>query len=121
MALPLLDAEQARNCARGNDVITQEILIISLAIIEQICPAGEFCVTVDSTTTVDVNGVIVTGSPMTNEDAYGYSVYAVWSGSAIDAKITEQLETVSTYFTKYGYSVSILSSNGMTISWKVCW
>lgn len=125
MALPLLDAEQARNCSRGNALITQEILIISLAIIEAV-EAELLTVTIQFDTTVEVNPdgptfTITTGSPMTNETAFGFSVYSVWSGATVDAKITEQLETVTAYFTKYGYSLSIISTNGTTISWKLSW
>jgi len=105
---------------RGNYTIAQEVLLISLASITA-GMAEELTVTVDATTTNDVNGVVVTGTPMTNEDAYGFEVYSVWSESTVDAKITEQLNTVTAYFEGYNYSVSIVSTNGTTISWVISW
>lgn len=123
--LPLLEAGDARNCARGNSIIATEILLISLAITDAV-EAGLFTVTVQYDTTVAVNPdgptyMITTGTPLTNETAEGFAVYSVFTEATTDAVITEQLETVTKYFQKYGYAVSNISTNGTTIAWVISW
>jgi len=118
--LPVLDGLSARNWARGNDVITQEIFIIALAIIAA-ADAGELTTTVKFDSTVTINGTIITGSPMTNNDTAGQTYYSVYSGNTTDAKSTEQMDTVIKYFEKYDYAISRTSSNGATITWNLSW
>lgn len=118
--LPVLDGLSARNWARGNDVITQEIFIIALAIIAA-ADAGELTTTVQHDTTVTINGIVITGSTMTNNDAIGQTYYAVNAETTIDAKLTEQMSTVIKYFEKYDYAISITSANGSSITWNLSW
>ena len=118
--LPLLCAEQMRNCSRGNDIIAQEILILSLRAASVACN-GVFCVNAQHDTTVDVNGVTVTGSIMTNDDAVGHEYFAVWQEQTEDAVLLEQMTTVITYFESYGYTLTRTSTNGTSITWTLCW
>ena len=118
--LPTLDGLTARNWGRDNDVIIQEILIISLAI-TQAATTFALSTTVQHDTTVDVNGITVTGSIMTNNDATGQQYYSVWTEATTDAKLTEQMETVITYFEGYDYAITRTSSNGSSITWNISW
>ncbi len=118
--LPVLDGLSARNWGRDNNTITQEILIISLAIINA-AEAGELTTTVKFDSTVTVNGTVITGSPMTNNDATGQSYYSVYAGNTVSEKLTEQMNTVITYFEKYKYAITRTSSNGETITWNLAW
>ena len=81
--LPTLDGLSARNWGRDNDAIIQEILIISLAI-TQAATVFQLSTTVQFDTTVDVNGITVTGSIMTNN-------YAITRTSANGSTITWNL------------------------------
>ena len=118
--LPVLDGLSARNWSRDNDVITQEILIISLAITEA-ATSFNLSTTVQFDTTVTINGIVVTSSIMTNNDATGQSYYSVFSEATVDAKLTEQMDTVIKYFQGYSYAITRTSSNGESITWNLSW
>jgi len=118
--LPTLDGLAARNWGRDNDVIIQEILIISLAI-TQAATIFELSTTIQFDTTVDVNGVVVTGTIMTNNDVTGQEYYSVFSEATISAKLTEQMDTVIKYFEGYDYAITRTSSNGESITWNLSW
>lgn len=49
--------------------------------------------------------------------------YNVWSGAASDKQIQLQMSTVTSYFTRLGYTITVQSnpSTGKTIQWKICW
>ena len=118
--LPVLDGLSARNWGRDNDVITQEILIISLAITEA-ATSFNLETTVQFDTTVTINGIVITGSIMTNDDATGQEYYSVWTENTTDAKLTEQMDTVIKYFEGYSYAITRTSANGSTITWNLSW
>jgi len=118
--LPVLDGLSARNWGRDNDVITQEILIISLAI-TQAATAFNLTTTVQFDTTVTINGSVITGSIMTNDDATGLTYYNVFTESVTDIKLKEQMDTVIKYFEKYSYAITRTSSNGISITWNLSW
>ncbi len=118
--LPVLDGLSARNWGRDNDVITQEILIISLAI-TQAATAFNLTTTVQFDTTVTINGSVITGSIMTNDDATGLTYYNVFTESVTDIKLKEQMDTVIKYFEKYSYAITRTSTNGISITWNLSW
>lgn len=49
--------------------------------------------------------------------------WQVWSGATTNRPIQLQLNSVLSYFTGLGYTISIISNplTGSTISWKICW
>ena len=118
--LPLLCADQLRNCSRGNDVIAQEILILSLRAASVACNA-QFSVVSQHDTTVIINGVPITGSIMTNDDAIGHEYYSVAMGQADDPVKAAQIDAVKTYFTSYGYTLDLTSANGTSLTWTLSW
>jgi hypothetical protein len=118
--LPTLDGLSARNWGRDNAAIIQEILIISLAITEA-ATNFDLAVTVQYDTTVTINGTVITGSSMTNDDATGLTYYNAWQEVTTNAKLTEQMDTVIKYFEGYNYAITRTSSNGSSITWNLSW
>ena len=49
--------------------------------------------------------------------------YNVWLGSATDKQISTQLNTVISYFTGLGYTITpqTNTATGNSLQWKVCW
>lgn len=49
--------------------------------------------------------------------------YQVWAGLATNKTISLQLNTVLTYFSGRGYTISLQSNpaTGTTLQWKICW
>lgn len=118
--LPVLDGLSARNWARDSDAITQEIFIISMAIITA-ADAKNLSTTVQYDTTIDINGTTITGSIMTNQDATGLTYYNAFTEATTDAKLTEQMDTVIKYFEDYNYAITRTSASGNSITWNLSW
>lgn len=49
--------------------------------------------------------------------------YAVWQGTEDNAMISDQLDSVKSYFTKLGYSIKLSTnpSTGSTLRWTITW
>lgn len=116
----LATAANAREQSQGNSVIAQEVAIITLRILAAEAN-NQLSTTSGATTQVSVNGVTITGSPMTNADETGRSYYQVWRGTATDAVKTEQMNEVIDNFRNLGYSISRKSTNGTEFYWEVLW
>ena len=120
------NAAKARERGQGNRVITEEVMLLNLAVADAIT-AGNL--TVDyggslsdsSASTITVNGTTITASPMTGDDATGQSYYNVWKTSVTDAAKTEQMAEVINYFESRGYTISRKSSNSTTFYWRISW
>jgi S-adenosylmethionine synthetase len=115
-----LSATQARQQGQNNDVITQEIAIISLRIVDAIA-ANQLSTTVNAETTVIVNGITVTGSIMTNADETGESYYRVWQGAVTDSVKLTQMSKVIEYFAARGYNIVRISTTGTEFYWSIAW
>ena len=77
--------------------------------------------TVKFDTTVTINGTVITGSIMTNDDATGLTYFNVFSEATTDAKLSEQMSTVIKYFEKFNYAITRTSTNGFSITWNLSW
>jgi hypothetical protein len=113
-------AVQARQQGSDNSVITQEIAIIGLRILDAIA-ANQLSTTVSATTTVTINGVTITGSIMTNSDSTGAEYYDVWQNTTTDAVKLEQMSEVLDYFARQGYNIVRISSTGTEFYWSISW
>jgi hypothetical protein len=113
-------AVQARQQGSDNSVITQEIAIIGLRILDAIS-ANQLNTLVSASTTVTINGVVITGSIMTNDDSTGAEYYDVWQNRAIDAAKQEQMSKVIDYFTRQGYNIVRISTTGTEFYWSISW
>lgn len=119
-------ASQARERGQGNRIIIEEVMLLELAITDAIANGN---LTVDyggslsdsSQSTITVNGVTVTASPMTMENSTGQSYYNVWKGNTTNAARTEQMNEVISYFEGKGYTISRKSSNSSTFYWSISW
>lgn len=116
----LATAAEARERSQGNDVIAEEVFVITLRVIAAQA-ANQLSTVASATTQVSVNGTTITGSTMTNADATGRSYYQVWRGTATDATKTEQMNEVISYFKNLGYSVVRKSTTGTEFYWDISW
>jgi S-adenosylmethionine synthetase len=115
-----LSANQAREQGRDNSVITQEIAIISLRIVDAIA-ANQLATMVSAETTVVVNGVTVTGSIMTNANELGQDYYRVWQGAVTDTVKLTQMSKVIEYFAARRYNIVRISTTGTEFYWSISW
>lgn len=113
-------AEEAITQSADSYIITQEVFIILLNILNAIAFSMRSC-TVSATTVTPVIGVDITGSIMTNTDTSTETYYDVWQGTITDQVKTAQMEAVIKYFTKLGYSISRKSADSQTMYWSVTW
>lgn len=119
-------AAQARERGQGNRVITEEIAILELAIIDAVSNGN---LTVDyggslsdsSASTISVHGSTLTASPMTTDDSDGQAYYNTWKETVTDAAKTEQMKEVIDHFEANGYTISRRSSNSQTFYWRISW
>jgi S-adenosylmethionine synthetase len=113
-------AAQARQQGQNNDVITQEIAIISLRIVDAVA-ANQLSTTVSAETSVVINDVTVTGSIMTNANELGQSYYMVWQGAVTDSVKLTQMSKVIDYFAARGYNIVRTSTTGTEFYWSIAW
>lgn len=119
--MPFLpSAANAREQSQGNNVIAQEVFVITLRISAAVSN-NSLSTTASAATQVTVNGVSITGSPMTNADSTGRSYYQVWKGTESDDVKTEQMNEVIDYFKNLGYSISRKSTTGTEFYWDIRW
>jgi hypothetical protein len=116
----MITAAQARQQGKNSDVITQEIAIISIRILDAVS-LNQFATTVSASTSVEFNGTVVTGSIMTNADSIGESYYNVWQGTVTDSVKLAQMTEVIAYFSNQGYNITRLSTSGTEFYWSIAW
>lgn len=116
----LATAALAREQSQGNSIIAQEQFIITLRILDAISN-NELSTTSGSDTTVSVNGVEITGSPMTNAEGLGPDYYSVWRETATDLNKSEQMSEVISYFRNLGYAIARKSTTGTEFYWEISW
>ena len=114
------NAEEAITQSADSYIITQEVFIILLNILNAIAFGVRSC-TVTSSTVTTVVGTGITGSIMTNSDTSTETYYDVWQGTITDSVKTAQMEAVIKYFTKLGYNISRKSADSQTMYWSVTW
>lgn len=113
-------AANAREQSQGNSVIAQEIFILTLRVLAAVSE-NQLSAVARADTEVEVNGITITGSPMTNANTLGRSYYQVWRGTAEDPVKTEQMSEVINYFKNLGYAISRKSTTGTEFYWDISW
>lgn len=119
-------ASNARERGQGNRVITEEIFLLELAVLDAI---SNNTLSVDfggslsdsSSSSITVNGTSITASPMTVDNSTGQSYYNVWKGTVTNAAKNEQMNEVIAYFEGQGYTITRKSSNSSTMYWHIEW
>lgn len=105
------DAQTARQVAVGRrsgmNLVLAEVNLLQIAI-DSAAASGAVEVEVTGTSTVSLNGVVITGTPMTLDT--GNSFYDAWTDPAKfqDSQhvvAREAMDTVVGYFTRLGYSL----------------
>lgn len=104
--IPTLTAENARTISKNDLVIFEEIVVLSREIINQ---------SLDN----KYDATVSAGTTMTTTQLY----YQVWTGTATDRQISEQMNSVIQYFEKLGYIITRKTNtvSGNTIIWFVQW
>jgi len=116
-----LNAEQARDCSRGNAIITEEILLINRHIIDAIANEEREAI-IDSASTTTVNGVTVTGTIMTDPLGTGPDYRLVWTNAVTNTTLEDQMTEVIDYFTRNGFSIARVNPTAaITFYWHVRW
>ncbi len=119
-------AAQARERGQGNRVITEEIALLELIVLDAI---GSGLLTKDyggllsdsTASTTTVNGTTITASTMTGDNATGQVYYNVWKGTSTDLAKTEQMAEVIAFFENKGFTISRKSANGTSMYWSIQW
>ena len=116
----LATGTQARERAQGNSTIAEQIAIMELSLISAI-NSNVFEVKITNTSTVTIQGVTITGSPMTDNDTLGQDYYKAFQGTTVNAVYTEQMNEVINYFQGKGYTISRKSTSGSYFFWNISW
>ncbi|MBC8555206.1 MAG: hypothetical protein H8D23_36800 [Candidatus Brocadiales bacterium] len=111
---------QARERSQGNNIVARQIAIIEISVLDAIS-VGEFSTVVTDTSTVTIQGITITGSPMTDNDVDGLAYYNSWQETVVDAVKTEQMNEVILYFKHKGYSISRKSTTGTYFYFEIKW
>jgi hypothetical protein len=115
-------ASYARDRGQDNNLIAQEITILELRVLSAIAN-NALSTTSSDTTTVTINATVITGSPMTNDDATGEAFYSVWKGSVESTLKSEQMREVMTHFSSKKYTI-VRKKNTITndtFYWEISW
>jgi len=83
--------------------------------------SGTLEATLNASSTVNINGITVTGSKMTNNDATGEAYYNVWKKSTTDAAKDAEMNAVIKHFQDLGYSINRKSTTGTILYWNITW
>ncbi len=115
-------ASYARDRGQDNQLIAQEILILELRVLAAIA-SNALSTTASDTTTVTINSTVITGSPMTNDDATGEAFYSVWKGNTESTIKTEQMSEVMKHFTDKKYTIvrKKNTTTNDTFYWDISW
>jgi hypothetical protein len=100
-----INAKTARSSTRNNTVIHNEVTAIENAVYANV-DAGILYANVNNST-------------MTNSNVY----YYVWNSITTDPTKLDQMNYVKNYFTKLGYSVSLITdpNNTTALQWNISW
>lgn len=119
-------AAQARERGQGNRIITEEIALLEVVILDAIASGlltkdygGLLSDSTASTTTI--NGTTITASTMTGDNVTGESYYDVWKGTSTDLAKTEQMNEVIAHFENKGFTISRKSNNNTSFYWSITW
>jgi len=115
-------ASLARERGQDNSLIAQEISILEMRVLSAIA-SNALSTTANDTTTVTINGTVVTGSPMTNDDATGEAFYSVWKGNTESTLRSEQMSEVINHFTSKKYTITRKknTTTNDTFYWEISW
>jgi len=100
-------------------VLLQEIFLINLAISDAIKEHKRTAI-INSDTLINVNGEVITATPITIDNGYAEQYYEAWKTFNTDYERRYNMEQVELLFTKLGYNISKQDNNGR-LAWKVQW
>lgn len=112
----MFNSTTARIGTVDSTLVETEIALINLNIIQAV-KNDQVTANVDVTTQTIMNGVTITGTPITLEPNY----YLVWQQTITNNKLTSHMNSVIDNFSKLGYTISRKTKNGQNISWQISW
>ena len=119
----MITASNARNKSLTSVTVETEIALINLSILNAV-QNNQVQAVIDGNTSVTVNNVVVTGTPLTTDQNY----YNVWQNTNIGNLSTGsqnlysgQMNAVITNFNNLGYTISRRTNNAQYIVWQVSW
>jgi hypothetical protein len=112
----MLSASDLRAQIQSDLTVETEIYLLYVGILTA-KDGGYTSVVLNNATVTSVNGVNVTGSPITNNSVY----YNVWQKLAIGTLQTIEMNKVIDYFTKLGYTINRKSTNMVNLYWQINW
>lgn len=115
-------AETAKNFSTlYTRTVSEEIMLIHLYILNAAAENGLTKVNVGSTTSTTVNGVTVTGTPMTSNTVAGQGYYNTWQNKIEDFAKQSEMSKVIEHFEKLGYSIVRKSNDSTVFYWSIAW
>jgi len=100
--------------------VAEEISLIHFYIIDA-ADNGLTSVTVGDTTNTTVNGITVSGSPMTSNTVVGQGYYNAWQNAVEDFAKQAEMAVVIKHYQDLGYSITRKSSNSTVFYWTISW
>ena len=110
----MLSSIELRTGTITNTTVETEIALLNLNILSA---TETTTVTVRGNTSTEVNGVTVTGTPMTVSNVY----YPVWQNTVSNNFISGEMQKVIDYFTKLGYTINRKSDDMEHLFWTISW
>jgi len=97
-----------------NKTVETEIALLNLSILSTNSINN---VSVKMDTEIDVNGVTVTGTPMTVSTTY----FQAWQSITANSFAIGEMQKVIDYFTKLGYTINRKSDDMEHLYWTISW
>jgi hypothetical protein len=110
----MLTSTELKTGTLTNTTVETEIALLNLSILSA---SSINTVSVKMNTEIDVNGVIVTGTPMTVSNSY----YQAWQTITSDNFAVGEMKKVIDYFTKLGYTINRKSDDMEHLYWTISW
>jgi hypothetical protein len=110
----MLTSTELKTGTLTNTTVETEIALLNLNILSSV---ETNTVNVTGETETDVNGITVTGTPMTVSNVY----YPVWQGTVTNTFIQSEMQKVIDYFSKLGYTINRKSDDMEHLFWTISW
>ena len=110
----MLTSTELKTGTLTNTTVETEIALLNLSILNAM---ETNTVTVKGNSAIEVNGITVTGTPMTVSNVY----YPVWQNTVSNNFAAGEMQKVIDYFTKLGYTISRKSDDMEHLFWTISW
>jgi len=112
----MFTATNARIASIDSVVVETELALLNINIINAV-DNNQTTVRINGNTYTSIGANTVVGTPMTLDANY----YSTWQTITSNNFASGQMQTVIDNFTKLGYTISRISTDGQHISWQISW